>query len=224
LDVYVNSQPSAANFYDHRIIWFAVVISVAAHFFALSWWSINRPVAESILSAVTEFNLEVVNLALIPEPTNFLRPTVPEIPPVMEPSEPEAASVAEAAENEVVNPPENDSTSARPLRFDALTIQEAVSSVELPSNLEDGREIPANELSFPERSGPPADSTYINAQGNQVVMVDGKCFIVSAQTDQITHGKQVFMQMGGGCPYVPSLSEEMTKNITEKVCSRFGCD
>ena len=199
-----------------------MIASVIAHFFVLIWWPVNKPIAESILSAVTELNLEVINLAPLPEPLEILRPSVPDILPVEELSEGPAVSSADTA---AVGSLETESLPAESLRFDAFSIQQAVSAVELSSSPDADRAIPANELSFPQRSGVVADQTFINAQGSRVIIVDGTCFIESAQADDITHGKQVMIQVaGGGCPYVPSLSEKMVKNLSEKVCSRFGCN
>lgn len=227
MDISLDSQSSAADFHDHRVIWFAVVTSVLVHFFALAWWPVNWPVAERFFFAVTEFNIELVNLALLPEPDNFLRPLIPEVLPEVplsvdsqntsDESFLESGEAAELVEDNIV--------SSRPLRFDALSIHEAVSSVELSSDPNAGRSIPANENTFPEPSGVIPDSTYINAQGNNVVIVDGQCFIVPALADDITHGKQVAMQMGGGgCPYVPSRSEKLLESVMDRVCSKFHCD
>lgn len=224
LDISLNPKNSVANFSDHRVIWLAVGTSVLAHFFALVWWPVNRPVVERIFSAVTEFNIEVVNLAPIPEPDNFLRPIIPEVPleelPNVEPQSASAESFSETAESL-----QDNIVSSKPLRIDAQSIQEAVSSVELSSNPDESRSIPANEHLLSGRNTPGSDQFYMNSQGQNVVIVDGQCFIVDAQADEITHGKSIAIQMGGGgCPYVPSRSEKMLESVMDRVCSRFGCD
>ena len=219
----LNSQGAVVESHDHRVIWLAVVASVFSHILLLIWWPSNRPAAERVFSAMREFNVEVVNLAPLPEPDNFLRPTFPEPAPNIELEATSDKPITESVEEVVL--PEIVTSSDRVLRFDALSIKDAVSSVELSSNPDADRTIPANEHQLSGRIIAGSDQFYVNSQGQNVVIVDGQCFIIEAKADDISHGKQVAMQIGGGgCPYVKTRSEKLVKAVMERVCSRFRCD
>lgn len=224
MDFQFSSYSQAAKFHDSRIVWIAVAISLLTHCFALVWWPVSRSTAEHVLTAVNEFNIELINL--IPRPELEPEPVPAPAPVPVEtliPDSVENLNIGAVEDTQVANSEEAEE-GAQPLRIDSLAIQEVISSMDLSTSLD--RAVPANELQL--RGGSvsslPGTEMYWSTQGDRVIVMDGYCMVIPMLADNITHQKQVSFLSGAGCPYTPSQSEEMAKNILERVCAKFECE